>query len=76
VQHDFYLWAVPESERFYYLVGSGVKWLSDKYFEVEYAKLKPEELESRCLKVILSFIKYLKDNELLEVYKENYNAKK
>jgi len=75
VQHDFYLWAVPESEQFFYLVGSGPKWVSDEYFQVEYAKPTSEELSNRCTNVIVSFLKYLKDNNLMNIYKENYGTK-
>ena len=73
VQHDFYLWAVPESERFFYLVGSGPKWVSDEYYEVEYAKSPNKELEQRCLDIIKEFLDYLKKNDLLEIYKTHYN---
>ena len=73
VQHDFYLWAVPESKQFFYLVGSGPKWVSDEYYEVEYGKSPHEELEKRCLDIIYEFINYLKNNNLLETYKTYYN---
>lgn len=74
VQHDFYLWAIPESERFFYLVGSGLKWKSDEYFEVEYGRPTPKELEKRCLDVINDFINYLKNNDLMDIYKKHYDA--
>lgn len=74
VQHDFYLWAVPESEKFFYLVGSGTSWKSDEYFEVEYGKPTPDELEKRCLDVIQDFVSYLKSNDLLDTYKKHYDA--
>lgn len=74
VQHDFYLWAVPESEQFFYLVGSGPKWVSDEYFEVEYSKPPHEELEKRCTDIVHDFINYLKENDLMEVYQKHYNV--
>jgi hypothetical protein len=74
VQHDFYLWAVPESEKFFYLVGSGSKWRSDEYFEVEYGKPESNELEKRCLDAINDFIDYLKKNDLLDIYKKHFDA--
>lgn len=74
VQHDFYLWSVPESEKFYYLIGSGSSWISDEYFQVEYGRPDEEELNRRCLNVIHSFINYLKEHDLLDVYKKHYNA--
>ena len=70
VQHDFLLIAIPESERFFYLVGSGLKWKSDEYFEVEYGRPTPKELEKRCLDVINDFINYLKNNDLMDIYKK------
>lgn len=73
VQHNFYLWAVPESEQFYYLVGVGTDWVSDKYFEVKYGKPLPENLENKCLDVINEFITYLKNNDLLEIYQQYYD---
>lgn len=73
-QHDFYLWAVPESEKFYYLVGAGKKWRAEEYFQVEYSKESEEKLEEVSTGIIKDFIKYLKENNLLETYKKHYNA--
>lgn len=74
VQHDFYMWAIPESETFYYLVGEGKKWISTGYYQVEYPKLKDEETEKLFRDLISEFLTFLKENNLLDIYKEHYNA--
>lgn len=74
VQHDFYMWAIPESETFYYLVGEGKKWISTGYYQVEYPKLKDEETEKLFRDLISEFLTFLKENDLLDIYKEHYNA--
>ena len=74
VQHDFYMWAIPESETFYYLVGEGKKWISTGYYQVEYPKLKDEETEKLFRDLISEFLTFLKENNLLDIYKEHYYA--
>lgn len=72
VQHDFYLWAVPESEEFRYMVGSGKKWISDEYFEVLHTKDSNENLELKFRELTNSLLNYLKENNLMDDYKKNH----
>lgn len=75
VQHDFYMWAIPESEKFYYLVGEGRSWFADNYFQVEYVKLSEEENKKLFVDLINEFLDYLIEKDLLDTYKKHYFSK-
>lgn len=74
-QHLFYMWAIPESEEFYYLVGEGLGWNPDNYYQVRYEKPADEELEEISLDIIYQFINWLRDNDYMELYKENFKPR-
>ena len=66
-QHGFYLDLFPNANKFEYLAYDGFKLHREVYYRGEY---KP------TVEVIKDFIKWLKENDLLELYKEKWRANK
>lgn len=65
-QHGFYLGLFPRAYKFEYLIYDGVKPHTETYYRGQYIE---------TTKVISMFIKWLKENNLFEIYKEKWRSK-
>ena len=65
-QHPFYLYLFPRAYKFTYLVYDGKALHSESYYRDEVVDI---------LAVIKNFIEWLKQNDLLEIYKTKWKAK-
>lgn len=65
-QHGFYLDLFPRAYKFEYLVYDGNKLFHETYYRGQYIE---------TTRVISEFIKWLKENELFEIYKEKWRSK-
>lgn len=67
-QHLLYFYLVPEAEEFVYICAYGpIEEIKD-YYIIRKNRPTEEELESSIRKIIVDFITFLKENELLETY--------
>lgn len=62
-QHHVYLTIVPEAIKFIYLIDNGYETFEEVYERSEIIDMEP---------VIKSFIRWLKENDLFEIYKEKW----
>lgn len=70
IQHIYYFYLFPEIEDFYYLVAYG----KDKVEGHDIVHIKrptTEELNKKVKESIIEFVRFLKDENLWEIYKEN-----
>ena len=67
-QHQFYFELFPNAYKFEYLAYDGVKLHREVYF--------PSKDKNEIESVIANFIQWLKENNLLEVYKEKWRCTK
>ena len=71
-QHHIYLELVPEAHVFRYLVASGYK---DEHLELNIESYRRDEMLD-LEEVISMFFRWLKENDLFDIYVENYNLNK
>lgn len=71
-QHHIYLECVPEASEFHYLVAAGQK---DDTVSLNIETYRQDEKHDLTL-VISQFFSWLKQNDLFDVYLENYNLNK
>lgn len=72
VQHLFYFFLNPDITDFYYLVVSGKYNNIDGQYIVHKKRLDEPELQKSVFNIIGEFYNFLKDNDLFELYKDNW----
>lgn len=68
-QHNFYFCLYPNVKEFTYLIYDGYKYHKESYYDVE----KAQDIIDGAIR---DFINYLKERNLLEIYKEKWKCKK